>query len=407
MNNTKCCGGGCPSGMIVRAVGSAMRPGRVLLGVFCLAVLVGGGHIWDAIVGSWITAEQLPAQVQRSGAVAPFELTLLLVESSLASIKSGVLTLSWASIVEGGLGLTVGTPMTLWGVGAIWYIVCFGLYSVVVLSISIGLQSRFEAITVAEGEPPSMNRLTHEAGWLSGAWVWSWLTPLCIIAVLALGIMAAGFVLLNIPVLNMVGGILWGVVMLLALGLSIALLGLGVSGALLIPAVAVDGCAGPDAMHRAFTGATSRPLRWLWYVVVIIISLGLGLLVVETVAQTTARVSTGLGGAWVFNDVMLEAQGDLGEASDAGWTTRTTGEFIGFWLGLLTWLVAGWTLCFLSAATTRAWMALRSTIEGLSPEHIWRPGLMPGTLAPVPDGAASDETAGDDASAGEGTEPEG
>ena len=412
MTQSNCCGGACGSKLILRAVGSAIRPGRLLLAVFCLAILVGGGHVWDVIVGSWIPAESLSPSAARavagqaSNTIAPFELTTLLIESAMGSIKVGVMQLDPSAIVTGTLSLVAGIPMTLWAVGAHWFIILFGFYALAVLSISFGIQSRFEAIVVAEHEPPSSDRLIGESGAMAGNFIGAWVTPLIIAGVLAFMIMLAGLVLLNIPVVNLLGGVLWGLVVLLGLALAITLLGLAVAGALLLPAVAVDGCGGPDAMHRAFCGATTRPLIWLWYVVLIVVGLGLGLIVVETVVGVTVSVTSGLGETWVFNDVFVEVaaeqspvaaaasasagvteapspESSVAAVPTASWTSVTTASFVAFWMQLLHWLVAGWVLCYFAAATTRAWMALRLRLDGIAKDDIWRPGLTPGTLAPV------------------------
>jgi hypothetical protein len=387
MTQSNCCGNECGAKLILRGVGSAIRPGRLLLAVFCLAVLVGGGHIWDAIVGDWIPVSSLePGSVgvhPPQGNIAPFELTIRMLESALESIKMGVMQFSPSAVVHGTLSLVAGIPMALWAIGAHWFVLLFGIYALVVLSVSIGIQCRFEAIVVAEHEPPSMDRLIGESASMSGNFIGSWGTPFVIAGVLGVMIMLAGFVLLNIPVINLLGGIVWGVVMLLGLAMAITLLGLAVAGALLLPAVAVDGCSGPDAMHRAFCGATTRPLMWLWYVVLIVIGLGLGLVVVETVLSLTVALITGLGNAWVFNDVFAEVAMSHGGESTASWTTAVTASFVAFWMQLLLWLMAGWVLCYLAAATTRAWMMLRLRLNGIAKDDIWQPGLMPGTLAPV------------------------
>jgi hypothetical protein len=363
--------------------------------VFCLALLVGGGHVWDAIAGAWIDPSlAMGALGPHPTEVGPFELTALLVESAMGSIKSGVLHLDALAIVDGTVAIMAGIPTILWSIGAHWFVLLFGAYALVVLSVSIGIQCRFEAIVVAEFEPPTTDRLISDTVVMAGNFIVAWATPLIIAGLLGISIMLAGLVLLNIPVIDMLGGVLWGGVMLLGIAMAITLLGLAVGGWLLLPAVAVDGCAGPDAMHRAFSGATSRPLLWLWYLILIVVGLGLGLIVVETVAAATVALTSGLGGTWVFNDVFGEAAlAQSGGASEASWTTAVSASFIAFWGQLLSWLVAGWVLCYFAAATTRAWIMLRLTLDGIAKDDIWRPGLMPGTLAPL----AYEHTHADDA----------
>lgn len=363
----------CCSGyrLIFGAIGSAIRPGRLFVAVFCLALLVGGGQLWDACAGP----------ITDQGSLGPFAFATQHVTDALAAVRRGVVQLDPDVMIDGIVAMTWGVPASLWGAGACWFLFVFGLYAVVVLALSFGLQARFEAIVVAERQPPSTDRLLDEFTTLCASFIGAWITPLAIAALLAMAIMVGSFILLSIPLLSIIGAVLWGIVLLLALGLAVTLLGLGISGALLVPAVAVDGCAGPDAMHRAFGLSMARPLRWLWYLVVMSIGLGLGLVIVDTVVALATWLAMGLGGAWVSGDAFtIAVQGDLAETS--GWSTTATGEILGFWLVLLQWLVAGWVLCYLAAASTRAWMLLRIAIDCTPIEDIWRPGLMRGTLAP-------------------------
>ena len=337
--------------------------------MFCLAVLVGGGHLWDVIAGP--LAE---------GGQGPFATATTQIKTSLAAIEHGVLHLSPGDLRTGLVGLVWGTPSMLWHAGACWFVTVWGLFALVVLALSLGVQSRYEATLVAQRHAPSFDRLLDESALLAPSFVAAWCTPVAIAAGLGLAIMVGSFVLLNVPVVNILGAIVWGVALAGALGLAVLLLAMATCGALLVPAVAVDGSAGPDAMHRAFATATSRPLRWIGGIVVIVIGLGAGLVLMNVVTSLAAWLATGLGGMWVFNDAFAV---QAGAATDASWITTRTAEVLGFWLGLLEWVVAAWVLCYLAAATTRSWMLLRSAVDGTAIEDIWRPGLMRGTLAPV------------------------
>ena len=378
MTMSTCCHAPFGPGLILRAIGSALHPGRLLLAMFCLSILVGSGHLWDAIVGDWV-----PSLTGHSASTGPFAFVQAQVMHGLDVVRIGVTQFEATTIVDGVVKLTWDVPATLWAHGAYWFVLVFGAWAVVVLALSLGVQSRYEAILVAERQPPSSDRLIDECGTLATGFAGAWLVPLAMSAGLALVIMVGSAVLLSIPVLNLLGGVVWGLVLLVSLALALLLLALAAGGALLVPAVAVDGCHGPDAMHRAFGGMTAQPLRWLGHVALLAIGLGLGLLLLQTVLTFTASLATGLGGVWVVGDAMVVADA-AAQATDPSWLARSAGGFVAFWLGLLTWVFAGWVLCFLAGSSTRAWMLLRQADDGVSPEDIWRPGLMRGTLAPLP-----------------------
>jgi hypothetical protein len=379
MTMSTCCGAPFGPWLILRAIGSALQPGRLLLAMFCLSILVGSGHLWDAIVGDWV-----PSMSGQAASSGPFAYAQAQVIHGLDVIRIGVTQFEATTIITGIVALTWDVPAALWGHGAYWFVLVYGTWAVIILSLSFGVQSRYEAILVAERQSPSSDRLIEECGMLGSAFAGAWLVPLVMSACLALLIMVCSSVLLSIPVLNVLGGVVWGVVLLLSLALALLLLAMGVGGALLVPTVAVDGCHGTDAMHRAFACVTAEPLRWLGHVALLAIGLGLGMLLVQTVLFFTSSLATALGGVLVVGDAMVVADAAT-DAVDPSWSAGTAGGIVAFWLGLLNWVFAGWVLCFLAGATTRAWMLLRQAGDGVSPEDIWRPGLMRGTLAPLPD----------------------
>ena len=155
---------------------------------------------------------------------------------------------------------------------------------------------------------------------------------------------------------------------------------------LLLPAVATGNCDGPDARHRAIAYVVGRPLRWLLSLFTILLGLALGLLLVVTVSKLTVYVTGSLVDQWAFGESISHASAamDGTNSADAVWHTQWAGGLVAFWMGLVQWIVAGWSLAYVMSASTRAYLLLRLTCDGQDEREIWWPGLIRGTLAPEP-----------------------
>ena len=221
-----------------------------------------------------------------------------------------------------------------------------------------------------------------------GAFFSALLVPFVLIALLAIFLLFFGLVLLNLPLFNLLGGVLYGIALLFGLGIAVMLLGYGVAGVLLLPAVAAENCDGADAIHRALAFVVARPLSWMLYLATIFVGLGMGLLLVGTVAELTLSLTRSLVESWTFNETMpiVDAMYAGVEPPDTNWPWHMgwTAGLISFWSGLVAWAVAGWSFAYMMSASTRAYLLLRLAADGQPEGEIWWPGLIRGTLAPEP-----------------------
>ena len=78
------------------------------------------------------------------------------------------------------------------------------------------------------------------------------LIPLVMAAGLS-GVLLVIGLLMNVPVLNILVSIFYGLSLLMGLGIVLLLFAYAAAGGMLIPAVAVENCDGGDAMQRAFS----------------------------------------------------------------------------------------------------------------------------------------------------------
>jgi len=144
-------------------------------------------------------------------------------------------------------------------------------------------------------------------------------------------------------------------------------------------------------MHRAYAYVVNRPLHALWYWLVGLLGMLLGFAIVEVVAlltlnftglmfATLAPASTALatGGYDAFgftrSDVVVTG----------AWHERWAGNIMLIWQALVVCLVVAYVVSYFFSAGTRAYLLMRKASDGQEMDEIWKPGLIPGTLAPEP-----------------------
>jgi hypothetical protein len=66
------------------------------------------------------------------------------------------------------------------------------------------------------------------------------------------------------------------------------------------------------------------------------------------------------------------------------WHSRWAASAIAFWQALVLCLVAAYVFSFFFTASTKLYLLMRRAVDGQDIEEIWRPGLVPGTLSPLP-----------------------
>jgi len=342
--------------------------------MFLLALIIGGGRLWDAAAGS------------PEGAAPPFAATMEWTGAASQKIAAATLDLQAGHFIEGVAELLWGTFARLWNEGHTWFLLIFGLWTAAVTAVCGGALCRLEAVRVSTGDPPPLDPALGLAIGRWTAFFGALLIPIVLAAVLAIGLMVFGLILFNIPVLNILGGLLYGLALLVGLGLTLLMLGFAASYPLLLPAVAVENCDGPDALHRGIAYIIAKPLSWMLYLATLMLGLGLGLMLVTTIGQWTLDATTGLVAMWTNGEAMDAATAALAgvEAPPLQGTDVLVAPLVTFWSNMIQWAVAGWAIAYLMAGSTRAYLLLRRACDGLDERDIWWPGLIRGTLAPEP-----------------------
>ena len=187
------------------------------------------------------------------------------------------------------------------------------------------------------------------------------------------GIVLGGLALLNVPWLGLLGAILYGLALLVAVFI-VTLAIVYVCGApMLYPAMAVEGTDGFDIISRALGYVIARPWRWLGYnavmVAVGLVACGLFAAVVCTATTLTDHL-VGLGVVAEHADGL-----DRFEAIDADapldWPLRGTAAVIHFWRCAAVGLTLAYVAAFVFSAQTWVYLLLRRSVDGTEPSDVY------------------------------------
>jgi hypothetical protein len=285
--------------------------------------------------------------------------------------------------------LFVRLPVELWRQERVFTIV-FGLFFLIVMAVGGGALSRMAACELAGQE---RLRVRDAFDFSLGNWLKLVLTPLLPLIIAA--VMTVIIILLGLfmaPWLDVAGGLLYGLAMVLGFVLAFVLLAYAVGFPMLLPAVACENCDPADAQQRAFAYVLKRPLHLVGYALIGIIGLALGYVVVALVAATMMNFTASLFGSFTGNSAMSGAGGfgvfDLSPQSPGAiheaWHNSWAGALVHFWQRVVIDLVAAYVIAYLFTASTALYLLMRRACDGQDIEEIWVPGLTPGTLVPLP-----------------------
>jgi hypothetical protein len=288
--------------------------------------------------------------------------------------------------------LFVTTPIRLWNHDKIFTIV-YGLIFVIIIAVGGGGLARMAAVEVALDEKL---RLQEALDFALGSWrrlVLSLLLPLLIAAFLVILLLVGGWFLM-LPWVDVLGGALYGVALLIGFGVVFLMVGYAMGFSLLVPAVACENCDAADAQQRAYAYVLSRPLHLLGYGVVLIIGLALGFVLASLFAVAMLNVTGALLAAVSPNPAVDVAHGfklfDLSPGSAASVPLQMHSAWsawlVVFWQTVVISLVTGYVFANYFCASTIIYLLMRQACDGQELSEIWQPGVVPGTMALEPVG---------------------
>lgn len=347
---------------IFSAVFAALQPPRIIIALFMVLVLVSVGRLWDGISNG-----------------DPFATATGLAAIGFLRMTAGLFALSVTQIIDGAGVMLVQLPLTMWE-NYKFFSIFYGLLFVLVMAIGGGALSRMAAIQVATHQRVPVRRALQFA---FTRWVRLFIAPLMpLIAagVVALIVVVMGLLML-VPVLNIIGGLLYIIALLLGLLIAFLIIVYALAFIMVIPAMAAEDCDGADGQQRAYGYVLSKPLHMAGYLLIGLIALAIGFFVVGLFATAVLNLTPALYGAfWPKNPALAPANvatilgvepitpGDV----DANWHQATAGWFINLWQTLIISIVWAYVVSFFFSAATIIYLLMRRACDGQDMEEIWQ-----------------------------------
>ena len=339
----------------LRTPALALRPGRVMLGMAAvfLATLIGN------ISAAWTEPEtrSFGQAVARPIAHAFGDAVTAVTSLSAPRFLEAVALLA---MLPGRLLYERPVETLVLGLPIVLVFVLFGG------AISRSVATEFAAARITEW-PDDLRVSGRKLGWSFAAII----GPIAL-ACLLIGVVMLGGFTLGVPIINLLGAVLYALALLLVFA-ALALLVLhALALPMIVPALMAEGTDGYDAVQRSYAYVLARPLRLLVH--------GLILLVLGAVSIAIARE---LGRGVV--DLTDWAAAQPGLTSDAGKrvldgegdlsaTQPAAHAIIRGWRTLVEIIVAGFAFSYFFAAGTVLYLHARRICDGQGTGDIWQPG---------------------------------
>lgn len=340
---------------LLRAFPLSIRPARVFIGTAAVLIIWGLGALigWATTSGTTGTASK---HVPRA--------ILMDIADGITGVLSGIVHLDTRAALS-GLDLAITSTSVhsdRWVVVLLTAVVLVPVFLVGCCAVS-----RHAAVEIAHGADLPVRRALVFAVRRAGTLATAVLIPIVLAAVISLILKVAGWVLLSIPGVSLLGALLYPLAV--AVGLAYVLLWVGwIAGQPLIaPAVSAENADAVDALQRAYSYVLGRPGRLLLYAAVLVIQGAVALLVVTWLLDSAHAFASANTSAWLTPE---RAGAVTSRATDAAPTARV----LGFWSWMVAVVVAGWGLSFYATASTILYLLIRRVSDEQDVSEIWMPG---------------------------------
>jgi hypothetical protein len=346
---------------LLRAGGLALRPSRLGVGFFYLIGLMVLLHVADLVDGS-----------EHSVLIAAWN--------------------EWLAHVRGLVGACVrldgadaGQAVNGLFISAVWNLVrdhtLIGVLFIpaVLLWTTVmgGAISRMAAMDFAQGVGLSW---PEGVGYALGRWAsfaGSVMGPLALLYGIALAMAVGGFVLFSVPVLDVIGGLLWVLFLVGALVGTVIMIAMTLGGPMLVPGVACEGTDAIDSVQHAYSYVFARPLRLLAYLAVLVAQFLALWLVAGAVVWLVGHFSQHAAGVFAGAAADRVIAGERG----LGGTGGVASGFVRFWSVLPAMLGGAFAVSYFWCAATVLYLCMRRICDGQDISEVWVDTVVPGTAA--------------------------
>jgi uncharacterized membrane protein len=365
----------------LRTPALALRPARVLLGMAAvfLATLIGNlSALWtddDAASSETATAPlgdsfQATTDWTQSGtptfadAIAiPLGRAMAAAARAVADLDPHAFTAAVRSLVMLPGYLITERPLdtALLGLPIVAVFALFGA------TISRGVATEFTAARITDWP----NDLRTSAGKL--AWSFSALIAPLAVAGLLIGVVILGGFTLGIPVVNILGALLYAVALILCVVALFILILHALALPMIVPALMCEGTDAYDAVQRSYAYIIARPLRLLAHAALLLILGAASIYIVGLVAQGAIQL-TDWAASQLNSDAGVRVLDGRGELTA---TQPAAHAIIDGWRAVIQTVVAGFAFSYFFAAGTVLYLHARRICDGQGTADIWDPDAHP------------------------------
>lgn len=356
------------------------------------------GMLWPKV----LRAPVLGLRPGRLGLAFFFAVAMLL----LISVGLGI----DARLVEGGAPLPGSDPaqkreeLIVWDVFVAlplawvrgWPITTLIMAPLVIIlgTILLGAVSRISAEEFCRGRHMPWTEGLAFSARLWGSSVGAYLGPIVLIWVIALGMAVGGWILLNWPVVNIAGALLYGLFMLGSLAAVIVGVVFIFGHFMLIPAVVCEGSDAIDAIQRAYAYVLARPVRLVVYLLLAAAGVFVSVVILAVIAQWTVGFAGQAAGVWtrapawsmIWWGSFKQPPPLAADPSEPVGTYAIGTALIGIWVLVPLLLIVAAFFSTSTAAATVIYLAMRRICDGQDVGELWTPGATEATMAEIMSG---------------------
>jgi len=337
---------------LLRSPAAALWPSRLILGVLA-ALLVG---LVGSLSSIWSAKPPFIAALSESQAAAWSGVGTTLIQADLTRTPGAIR----AALIDSTLTLLqtfpVSTPILL----------PIMLALTIVFGAAIARSVAVESATDLRPSAPLMLgwSLARAPSTLAALGV-----PLLALWLLLILMRSLGWLGLGLPVLDVMGALVFPIQGVLGVGVIALLLALAFAGPLVVPARMVEDSDAFDAVQRSVAYAIARPLRLAVYLAItaLVVALAVGLATALLGGGWSLAVEQSR--AWISPERQAAFTGAMpptadGAARDLPTTTAIARWLIRLWSHLPALLIGGYAISLFFTACTRLYLAMRQVCDG-------------------------------------------
>lgn len=339
---------------LLRAGTLALAPSRLLLatGTIILIGLIGSlSRIWSDVSFGTRAGDVLGQSARQIGAALgsidlarPWEIDLAALWAGIASLAFG----------------TPGQLLTDFPVSTF----VLGIPMIVVALVgwcAIARSAAWEfGIHASEGWTTCLTRSIQRAP----ALVAVVLGPPVVVGLIALGMGALGWVLLGLPAVNVVGAVLWGLTLFVAVVTVLLTAAWAAGSPMLAPAVACEGPDAFDAIQRAMAYVIGKPLRYLVYVGLLAAVGALLTTLLALVLRGGDELATRATAMFLAEEHAAIVLPHGSGTPELEGTAVAAGRIVAFWRSMLTLALGSFVLSYFASSSAVLYLVMRRLNDG-------------------------------------------